>query len=112
MLNTANMSVIPILSAVDLPTCLNNLRKHYSGGFHNNIHVGASKRELPSHCVSGQPLSERQTNILTDVSSDFKDLMRGSLSPDRKGQLYDFLGEKDAHRLVSYLMEGPTRIGD
>jgi hypothetical protein len=53
-------------------------------------------------------LSERQTNILTDISADFDDLMRSAFIPDRQGVFYDLLGDKDARRLVSYLVDGPT----
>ena len=108
-LHTADVPIIPILSATDLPPCLDNLRKQCSvGPVHSNSHGGTSKRELLSHCVSGSALSERQTNILTDLSADLDDLMRSAFIPDRHGVLYDLIGDKDGRRLVSYLVDGPT----
>ena len=76
------------------------------------MHGGVSKRELVSHCVSGRSLSERQTSILTDISSGLKDLTRGVFVPDRKSRLYDLLGETDGHRLMSYLTDGPRPSRD
>lgn len=112
MVHTVDISIIPILSAQDLPLCLSNLRRQCNEDTPTNIHSGALKRELLSHCVSGRPLLERQTNILTDISSDFKDLTGSLFVPDRMGRLCDLLGEKDAGRLVSHMTDGPTPARD
>lgn len=107
ILGTIDVPIIPINAASDLPCCLGNLKKQCNEPEPDTTNSAASTRDLVAHCVNGQPLSERQTNMLTDIASGFKDLAENSLVPDSQQLICDLLGEGDGGRLISFFTQGP-----
>lgn len=100
------------MTTADIVFCLHNTRKQCAESHSSPVQNTASQRDLLSHCTVGQSLSERQTNMVLDVSSGFRDLTGQAFDPDSQLVLYDLLGDLDGSQLVSFLKEGPLPIRD
>lgn len=105
-----SIPIIPVSSAAELPACLDSLRRQLQSAPRgsNNQDLDGAARDLVSHCVRGQALSEHQTNVLTGISGGFRDLAEVAFLPANQGLVIDYLGEKDGKRLVSFLADGPA----
>lgn len=63
-----------------------------------------------SHSVHGPPLGERQTNMLMDVCSGFRELAYNVHDPDKVQQMEDYLGRRDAERVTDFIKGGPRPV--
>ena len=111
------MPIVPISSSQELPGCLNTLRQQFSATGTRGESVGGEgeakwSRDLIHHCVRGKPLSRDQANVLTGMSTGFKDIVKHVSLPDSQAVLNDFLGETDAHRIISFFTNGPVSADD
>ena len=98
------LPVIPISRASELSTCLFDWRRQMSRSSISPRPHEAPKT-LVSNCVSGKPLPERQANILMDVFSGFRELAHCIYEPEKREQLENYLGRRDAARLMAFLRE-------
>ncbi|KND88654.1 hypothetical protein TOPH_06654 [Tolypocladium ophioglossoides CBS 100239] len=98
--------IVPISSAVELPSCLDSLRRQCTGDGPKNKQAEetSTRRDLASYCVKGQPLSESQTNVLSDICGGFGDLAQHAFNPEGQRKICDFLGDEDGHRVISFFM--------
>lgn len=111
LLRNSPLPILPITSAAELSSGLGSLRGRYASGTAGarptaDLHAA---RSLLSQCVvDGPPLSEKQTNIVSYISSGFGHL--ASLAGSLEGQrlLRPYLGESDAGRLIAFLTRCPT----
>lgn len=99
------------MSITNIVTCLDRLREQCTKKDSYTAQCTVSQCDLLSHCLNGQPLSERQTNMLLDSSSGFKDLTGQAFDPERQQRIHDLLGDEGA-RLISFLREGPSAMRD
>lgn len=104
-LHYGDVPIIPISSATDLPSCLTSLRKQCNEL--PSVNPSTSKQALVPYCANGQPLSERQANILTDIANGFRDLATNAFVPQSQRLICDFLGDRDGARVVSFFTGGP-----
>lgn len=108
LLGRLDIPVIPLISADQLPECIDNLRKLLQAGRKEATASTVSQcRDLLSSCVSGPPLSRRQTDCLSEIVGSFRELASGALTPEHRRALYDLLGEEDGNRLLSFWTDGP-----
>lgn len=107
MLRDLSIPIIPISACRELPGCLATLRQQYSStSAHFNKRNGEI-RDLVSYCVKGKPLSRDQTNVVTGMSSGFRDLASHVTLPDSQVVLKKFL-ETDGERIISFFTDGPV----
>lgn len=106
------MPIIPITSVSDIVSCLDKLREQETERLAASGSGTATQRELLCHCVHGQTLSERQSNMILDSSSSFKEVVRDAYSQEAQEIIHDLLGSVDASRFWSFLKEGPRPASD
>lgn len=94
------MPIVPVSSAQSLPTTLE--------AFHHQLVTSAAPEKRPDpasnllpHCADARTLSEHTIHILTDITTDLKDLIDRATSPEGQQQLMNYLGE-DAERLINF----------
>lgn len=102
-----DMAVIPISSSSGLVPCLDKLHAKATD-ISFSAQSGPSQRDLLSHCVNGRPLSERNTNLVMDLSSSFKELVADAFDEESQQALCDLVGEMDSARLLAFLKDGPS----
>ncbi|POR38228.1 Uncharacterized protein TPAR_01573 [Tolypocladium paradoxum] len=110
MFTNDGIPIIPISSAVELPSCLDSLRRQCisDGPKDKQAEETSTRGDLVSHCVRGQALSESQTNVLSDICGWFGDLAQHAFDPEGQRKMCDFLGDTDGHRVMSFFMAGPS----
>ncbi|UNI15157.1 hypothetical protein JDV02_001720 [Purpureocillium takamizusanense] len=134
MLDTeGTVSIIPVASAAELPSCLDSLRRQCDGAAPDAVTAAAATttttttptaqhellrtRELLSHCYSGGGggggrLTTSETNVLSDICTGFADLARHAYDPASRRKLADYLGDAQAAKVISFFTAGPgTRRG-
>ena len=107
MLNDANIPIIPIPSPLDLSTTISNLKKQYLEAQSRQTGQAARSKDLVSSALAGQPLSNRQTNMLMDMYPSLKDLSVNILKPEKQQALGDLIGNQDCQNIISFLSHGP-----
>ena len=58
-------------------------------------------RELLPYCSDLQRLTEHSVNVLSDITTDFRDIVTKSTAADGQQLLREFIGE-DAERLIGF----------
>ncbi|KAH8675982.1 hypothetical protein BX600DRAFT_191628 [Xylariales sp. PMI_506] len=98
--NDLELPIIPIASLTAAPGALQ--------GFHQQLCTTAVSHNRPAparslllYCSDDQVLKEHTINILSDITSDFKDLIAKATSSDGQKVLEEYLGP-DAERVVNY----------
>lgn len=102
--------VIPVSSAAELPCCLDSLRRQCVGVRGRRTHeraVASTRRHVLAHCTGADPLSESQTNVLSDICTGFGHLAEHAFDPDGQDRLCDFLGPTDGQRVTAFFTAGP-----
>ena len=109
LLGEASIPLIPISSNRDLRRCIEALAEQQS--YKSNSDKSTtfeSLHDLASHCVRGKPMSRDQVNVLTGVSSGFRDIAMHITAPESQHTLKDFLGQADSERFISFFIDGPV----
>lgn len=107
--NGCLVPIVPILKPEELPACLADWRRQLSDPA-PRPKPSEMPRTLVSHCVHGPRLDERQTNILMDVCSGFRELARNVHDPEKLHQMADYLGQRDAERVADFMRGGPRAV--
>lgn len=101
--------MIPITTIKTLPDCLESLQRDYRD---KQSTLNADKRtihqDLVRWCVRGKPLLRDQVNVLTGITSGFRDLAGHSTLPTGQAFIREYLGEEDGGRLISFLANGSS----
>jgi len=106
------MPIFPITSVADIVPCLDKLREQKIEKLSASISGTAFQRELLCHCVHGLTLSKRQSNMILDLSSSFKEVVSDAYSQEAQQTIRDLLGTVDASRFLSFLKDGPRPASD
>lgn len=105
------MPMIPITTIRAVPDCLESLQRDCNSKQSPlDADIGMVNRDLVGWCVSGKPLSKDQVNILTGITSGFKDLADHSILPSGQAAIREYLGDEDGGRLVSFFNNGFSDI--
>ena len=106
----ANIPIIPIASATDLLSYVDSLRRQMSSKETAAKEADTKKksRDVVAHSVDGQPLSESQVNIVTDIFSGLQSLSNDAFTPTGQQVLHDYLGQQDASRVIKFFTQGPV----
>ena len=109
-LTGANIPIIPIASATELPSCVDSLRRQMSSKETEDKETNTKKlsRDVVAHSVDGQPLSESQVNIVTDIFSSLQSLSNNAFTPTGQQVLHDYLGQQDASQVIKFFAQGPV----
>lgn len=104
--------MIPVSSAAELPSCLDSLRRQCAATAdaqraHEDAATSA-QRHLLAHCTRGGPLSEGQTDVLSDICTGFGHLAQRAFDRDGQDKICDFLGGADGKRVAEFLTAGPV----
>lgn len=101
------LPIIPISLPRELLGCIDALRRqHTAGQIRKNPANGQDIWDLASHCVQGKALSRDQVNVLTEITSGFKELAQNVGQPHGRAVLGQYLGAEDGERVVSFLTGG------
>ncbi|KAM5362785.1 hypothetical protein ACJZ2D_012369 [Fusarium nematophilum] len=108
-----SLPVMPISSVRDLPGCLDALRRGCSArsARENEAH-GETPRDLVHWCVGGKALSKDQTNILTGITSGFRELVNHIALPEGQATLREYLGDGDGERVITFFTSGPSQVNN
>ncbi|KAI8690674.1 hypothetical protein NCS56_00058500 [Fusarium sp. Ph1] len=111
MLSDSVPPIIPISSTRDLRGCLDALRRECTvTREHSNEARRDALRELVCQCIDGKALSRDQANILTGITSGFRDLTVHVTHPSGPAFIKEYLGDADGERVISFLTSGPSRV--
>jgi len=114
MLGKYDMPLLPLHSAEAIPSSLLSFfQSRLSAEEHQNTRqnlVTASSviRPFLPYCSIKTPLSEHTINVLTDVTTGFRDLAAKAGTEEGKALLRDYLGEKDADSVAQFWTEEYT----
>ena len=106
----STVSIIPIASASELPSCLDSLRQQCSVPDPEAVTPTQDllrMREILSHCSRGPRLTTSQTNMLSDICTGFADLARHAYDPAGQRKIAEYLGDSQAAKVISFFTEGP-----
>jgi hypothetical protein len=96
--------MIPITTIEALPGCLESLQRNYNKEKSPpDADTSMVCRDLVRWCVDGKPLSKDQVNVLTEITSGFRDLAGHSCLPNGQATIREYLGDEDGGRLLSFL---------
>ncbi|KAK6954494.1 hypothetical protein Daesc_004461 [Daldinia eschscholtzii] len=94
---------IPIIPANTIQDVSTNLT-----AFHRQIGISNKPRKVANpvqtllpYCSGGQLLSEHAVNVLTDLTSSFRDLVEAASTQTGQAKIVEFLGD-DAESLISF----------
>lgn len=80
-------------------------------GFYNQLVAGAGSRTRPDparsllpYCSDTRRIPEHAVNVLSDVTTGFKDLVDKVATPEGRRELEGYLGE-DAHGIIRFWQE-------
>lgn len=112
MLRYNNISLMPLSSAHQLITTIENLRNHCNSVTNHGDEPDEQvmRREIVRNCVRGRPLADCKIANLMSRTTGLSHL--ATLVETEEGQLRicNALGEEDGRRLISYFQDGPKTL--
>lgn len=94
------MPIIPLLSPMEFTSTVMAFHHQLTTNEAPAKRVDAVRSLLP-HCSYMHSLPEHTVNILSDITADFKDLIRKATTTNGKHHLRDHLGD-DAENLIHF----------
>jgi hypothetical protein len=103
--------LIPISTTRELQNCVESFRRDYGNTISFvNTERSVTHKELVSWCVEGTPLGRDQTNLLTGITSGFRDFAGLYTHTDGRATICEYLGQEDGKRVIAFLANGPSHI--
>ncbi|KAF4965360.1 hypothetical protein FSARC_6818 [Fusarium sarcochroum] len=106
----STVPIIPISTTQELPSCLEALRRDYTDKISPSHEDSIAHKDLACWCVDGKPLTRDQVNILTGITSGFRDLASHSTQPVGQAAIREYLGDQDGGRIISFFTNGSSHI--
>ena len=97
------MPVIPVHEAAAAPRALQVLHQRLSTS-RSQPRTPNPARTLLKYCSDKPPLSEHTVNVLTDITTGFRDMLDGMSTPSGRSKLEEYLDE-DAERTMAFWRE-------
>ena len=69
-----------------------------------------AQKDLACWCADGKPLTRDQVNVLTGITSGFRDLANHSTQLDGQATIREYLGDQDGGHIISFLTNGSSHI--
>lgn len=100
LVGNIEMPILPVDSIGAVPTVLLTFHRRLSTSSARPKSAKPAHSLLP-YCSNTQPLSEHAVHVLTDITSDFRDLLNKMSSPADRETLEEHLGT-EAERVMSF----------
>ncbi|KAI5927776.1 hypothetical protein F4810DRAFT_706519 [Camillea tinctor] len=97
------MPIVPVDSVATVPTTLMTLHRQL-GSSSRTPNATNPIRDLLPFCTDTQPLSEHAVNVLTDTTSNLRDMLEKASHPTLQVKMSDYLGS-EARKMVSFWKE-------
>ncbi|KAI1630564.1 hypothetical protein F4809DRAFT_274929 [Biscogniauxia mediterranea] len=94
------MPILPVDSVATVPTTLMTFHRQL-GSSGRTPNATNPVRTLLPFCSDTQPLSEHAVNVLTDITSNLRDLLEKASDPTSQAKISDYF-DSEAHKIVSF----------
>lgn len=104
MMDKFDMRLLPLYTVQALPTTLAAFIQQLSTVSHPSRPYKTIVHDLLSYSTLNPHLTEHKLNLLSDITSGFKELASKAATEEGKAILLEYLGEEDAQRVIDFWM--------
>ena len=110
MLGKFEMPILPFITLSDLPDIVRAFcsTSAVPSQLQRRVPQPATQSILP-YCSTGPALAEHATNLLSDISCGFGDLVDKVMTEEGRAFIRDYLGEWEGEMAISFWMDEYTK---